>query len=111
MKVNTDKCYLLITDNYEASANINKFETESSKKKELIGISVDARLSFEELITSLSKKASQKVHVFARMAHYMDSGKQRFLMKGFLTSQFNYYPLIWIFHTRALNIRINRSLS
>ena len=47
MKVNADK----------ASANINKFETESGKKEELLGISIDTRLSFGELITSLCKKS------------------------------------------------------
>ena len=111
MKVNADKCYLLITDNYEASANINKFEIESSKKEELLGISIDTRLFFEKLITSLCKKASQKLYVLARMTHYMDLGKRRFFMVGFLISQFNYCPLIWTFHTRALNIKINRFLS
>ena len=29
---------LLVTGNYEASVNINKFESESSKKEELLGI-------------------------------------------------------------------------
>ena len=95
MKVNADKCYLLITDNYEASANINKFEAGSSKKEELLGLLIDTILFFEELITSLCKKASQKLHVLARMTHYMDFRKRRFLMKGFLISQFNYCPLIF----------------
>ena len=27
-------------------------------------------------------------------------------MKAFVISQFNYYPLIWMFHNRALNNRI-----
>ena len=40
MKVNDDKCYLLVTVNYEVSANINEFEIESSKKK-LLGISIN----------------------------------------------------------------------
>ena len=47
MKANADKCHLLVTSNYEASANINKFETESSKKEELLSISINTRLSFE----------------------------------------------------------------
>ena len=29
-------------------------------------------------------------------------------MKAFATSQFNYCPLIWMFHIRELNNRINR---
>ena len=96
--------------NHEASVNINKFETESSTKEELLGISIDARLSFEELITSLCKKPSQKLHVLVRITHYMGFGKRILLMKKFLICQFNYCPLIWMFHTRTLNIRINRFL-
>ena len=29
-------------------------------------------------------------------------------MKAFVTSQFNYCPLIWMFHNRTLNNRINK---
>ena len=108
MKANADKCHLLVTGNYEVSANINEFEIESSKKEKLLGISIDTTLSFEHHITSLCKKTSQKLHVHARIAHYMDFGKRRSLMKAFAISQFNYCPLIWMFHNSALNIKINK---
>ena len=38
----------------------------------------------------------------------MDLSKRRSLMKAFVTSQFNYCPLIWMFHFRELSNRINR---
>ena len=38
---------------------------------------------------------------------YMDSPKRRLVMKAFITSQFGYCPLIWMFHSRALNNKIN----
>ena len=98
MKVNADKCHFLVTGNYEVSANINEFETESSKKEKLLGISIDTTLSFEHHITSLCKRASQKLHALARITHYMDFEKRRSLMKIFVISQFNYCPLIWMFH-------------
>ena len=60
------------------------------------------------IITSLCKKASQKLHALARIAHYMNFEKRRSLMKAFVISQFNYCPLIWMFHNRALNNRINK---
>ena len=37
----------------------------------------------------------------------MDLSKRKCLMKAFVTSQFNYCPLIWMFHSRELNKRIN----
>ena len=90
MKANADKCHLLVTGNYEDSANNNKLEIESSKKEKLLGISIDTRLSFEHHITSLFKKASQRLHALARIVHDMYFEKRRSLMKVFVTSQFNY---------------------
>ena len=107
MKANADKCHLLVTGNYEVSANINEFEIESSKKEKLLGISIDTTLSFEHHITSLCKKASQKLHALARTAHYMDFKKRRSLMKPFAISQFKYCLLMWMLHNRALTNRIN----
>ena len=43
-----------------------------------------------------------------RLQEYMDFEKRRSLMKAFEISQFNYCPLIWMFHNRALNNRINK---
>ena len=102
IKANADKCHLLVTGNYEVSTNINEFESESNKKEKLLGISIDTTLSFGHHIISLCKKASRKLHVLARITDYMDCEKQRFLMKAFLTSQFNYCPLILMFHNTAL---------
>ena len=108
MKANADKCHLLVIGNYKVSANVNKFEIESSKKEKLLGISIDTRFSFEHHITSLCKKASQKLHTLARIAHYMDFEKRRSLMKTFVISQFNYCPLIWLLNIRVLDARINK---
>ena len=86
MKANADKCHLLVTGNCEVSSNINEFEIESSKKEKLLVISIDTRLSFEDDITSLCKKNSQKLHALARIAHYVDVEKRRSLMKAFVIS-------------------------
>ena len=37
----------------------------------------------------------------------MDLPKRWVIMKSFITSQFGYCPLIWMFHSRALNNKIN----
>ena len=36
----------------------------------------------------------------------MNLSKQKALMKTFVTSRFNYCPLVWMFHSRKLNHRI-----
>ena len=61
MKANADICHLLVTGNDKASANINEFEIESTKKEKLVGISIDITLSFEHHILSFCKKSQSKV--------------------------------------------------
>ena len=38
----------------------------------------------------------------------MSFNKRRILMKAFIEPQLNYCPLIWIFHFRTMNNKINR---
>ena len=40
--------------------------------------------------------------------HYMNTMKRRTIMTAFISSQFGYCPLVWMFHSRTLNNRINR---
>ena len=39
---------------------------------------------------------------------FTDPAKIETLMNSFITSQFNYYPLVWILHDRGSNSKINR---
>ena len=55
-----------------------------------------------------AKKASQKLHALIRISIYMEPEKLKLLMKAFVMSQFSYCPLIWMFHDRNLNNKINR---
>ena len=82
-----------------------KLKAVKKKKQQLHQLALRFLLS---IITSLCKKASQKLHALARITHYMDFEKRRSLMKAFVIFQFNYCPLIWMFQNRALNDRINK---
>ena len=108
MPHNADKCHLLVTTKRSVSANIGEFVINNSNEEKLPGIKVDTKLSFENHVSSLCKKASQKLHALVRIVNYMDLSKHKSLMKAFVTSQFNYCPLIWMFHSWELNNCINR---
>ena len=73
----------------------------------ILGITIDSSLSFNKHINNFCKKASAKLNALARIAGFMDFPKRRLMMKAFITSQFGYCPLIWMFHSRALNNKIN----
>ena len=42
------------------------------------------------------------------MADLLSFNKRRALFKAFVESQFKYYPIVWIFHSRCINNKINR---
>ena len=73
----------------------------------LLGITIDSNLTFENHINNICKKASQKLNTLARVAPCMNMQKRGITMKSFVTSQFGYCPLIWMFHSRRLNNKIN----
>ena len=82
-------------------------QPKNNKEQKLLGIKLDSSLSFKGQITSLCKKASRKLHALARIVNYMDLPKRKVLTKAFITSQFSYCTLIWMFQSRTLNNRIN----
>ena len=61
MKTNADKCHLLLTTKSAVSVNIGEFVINNSNEKKLLGIKIDTKLSFENHVSSLRKKASQKL--------------------------------------------------
>ena len=65
-------------------------------------------MDFNHHVSIIYKKASLKLHVLARVSHFISKEKLRILLKVFVESQFGYCPLIWMFHNRTLNNKINR---
>ena len=99
------KCHLLVTTEKSVSINIDGNNETNKKEQKLLGVNFDSSLSFEGHITS--KKASQKLDAVVRIVNYMDLSKRKVLMKTVITSQFSYCPIIWMFHSRKINNRIN----
>ena len=79
----------------------------SLTKQVLLGIKSDQELKFDEHVNYLCKKADQKLN--ALNALFMNINKNRNIMKAFIEPQLGYCPLIWIFHSRGLNHKINRT--
>ena len=73
-------------------------------------VTIDKNLNFKSHVSNLCKRASQKLQALARVSAFMNPDKLRLLMNGFIKSQFSYCPLIWMFHDRALNAKVNKIL-
>ena len=105
---NSGKSPFLIRPYERRSLKIPDSIMTSSSSEELLGILIDSELTFRDHITRLCSKANQKLSALARVSKYMTLQKRRLLMSSYITSQFNYCPLVWKIHNKKLNKKINK---
>ena len=110
MKMNGDKSHLLMFGNKsaEATVNISRSSIKESDEEKLLGVTIDKKLNFKSHVNSLCKKASQKLHALARISTYMEKPQLELTITTFIMSHFSYCPLVWMFHDRASNNKINK---
>ena len=101
--MNTDKCYLLIS-NHNEEILINLAVIVCSNTIKLLGITIENKLDFSIHVSNLFKKVGQILHALSRISKFMSQNKLTLLLKAFIESQFGY----WMFHSRTLNNHINR---
>ena len=107
MKANPGKCHLLISTKRPEVVSIDGIQITSSTAETLLGITIDSELNFENHLSAICNKVSRKINALGRIANYMPLEKRHIVMKIFIESQFNYCPLIWMFHSRTINNKIN----
>ena len=109
MVLNPGKCHDIVIGDDDPSHKIilNNNEIGSSNEEKLLCILLDNKLSFGSHVTSLCKKAGQKLSALARINHYLTPDQKSLLLKSVVKSQFSYCPLIWMFTSRYLNNVLN----
>ena len=108
LKPNAEKCHLLTNSNKPVSVKIGESSIYNSNNQNPLGITLDSNLTFESHINQLCKKAGQKLSALPRLSPYMSFPQRRLLMNALFKSQFSYYPLILMSHSRGINNKINR---
>ena len=83
----------------------NELSITCSEK--FFGIKIVSKLTLEEHVEGLCKKASQKVSAVARISSLMRFEQKKRIVNFFITSNFSHYPLVWMFHSRRINNRID----
>lgn len=98
MKVNPDKCHLIL-NNYEIKTiNFGNFTIQSSKSKNLPRVTFNNKTNFQSNIENLCSKASKQLHAMIHTTIYMDLS-----LNVFFDLQLNYCPPVWMCHTCNLN--------
>ena len=108
LKANPDKFHLILSENNkDLSIKVDSFEIKNSHTEKLLGIKIDNKLTFDPHVIDICTKVSQKLHALSRIGHLMLFERRKEIMNAFILSQFGYCPLVWMFHSRKLNHRIN----
>ena len=68
MKLNEEKCNLLVFDEKDTklSINVGSSVIKESNEEKLLGVIVDRKLKFKEHMLTVCKNGSQKLHALAR---------------------------------------------
>ena len=105
---NLNECHLLLSTTDAFNFKISETKIRNSNSKKLQGVAFDNKLKFEKQIITFCQRTNRKLNALARMTSYVELGKIRIFMNAFFNSQFNYCPIMWMCHSRALNSKINR---
>ena len=100
--------FLGIREQPKLILEINDTTIPLTDKVKLLGVTIDSQLKFDDHIKALCQIANRKVSAFSRVAPYLNQKRGKILYNTFVMSKFNYCPLIWMYHGKNSNNRIDR---
>ena len=104
IKVNSDKSH-----STSSTANMNEDILKNCQKSEqLLGVTIDFELNYEEHLSKVCDKASQKLNAVAGISSNMNINQRKRIMRAFISSQFGYCPFAWFFCSWKINNRMKR---
>ena len=74
---------------------------EFSKSMTSLGICIDENLNFDFHISNICQKASRQISALQRLTGLLDLASRKAIYTSFISSNFNYCPLVWFFTSRA----------
>ena len=98
----TFKAIMLTKTDYNTARIRLEFSGEtilSSNEIDLLGFTIDTKLSFDSHIAKIRRKASRQLNALKRLGFYIPLDTQKILANSFIISNFNYCPLVWYFLT------------
>ena len=71
----------------------------SSNEIDLLGVTIDTKLTFDSHITKIYRKASRQLNALKCLGFYIPLDTRKILASSFIIFNFNYCPLVWYFST------------
>ena len=81
---------------------------ESSSSVELLGVLIDEKLNFETHIKNLCNNAGGQLNTLYRLKNFLTPLSRKLAINSFITSNFNYCPLVWHFSSKKSSDMIEK---
>ena len=89
-------------------ANLDQDIVWESNDVKLLGVTLDSNLRLDKHVSNICLKAKSKLSALSRVAKFVPFKRRCILFKVFIESQYKYCPLVWLFHGRQINDKINK---
>ena len=85
----------------ELNVTADNVSLPSSDTMKVLGIDIDARLTFDGHVSNMCIKAGKQLNALQRLKGSLDQDSRMAIYKSFIMSNFNYCPLIWMFTSKT----------
>ena len=110
MLLNPRKCELMGfgKTNENEVFTYHEIQLKKTTTKKLLGITKDEHLNFNEHLTNVYKRASRKLNTLSSVSSFLSYQQKKVMFNSFISGQFNYCPLIWMFSSIRPYRKINK---
>ena len=88
---------LNVSEALNVNLQINDVRITTSSEVDLLGVTIDSKLTFDSYIRNICKKASRQLNALFRLNRYLLPHQRKVLTKSFVLANFNYCPMVWHF--------------
>ena len=89
--------------------DIGTFSIENSQEVQLLGVTIDSKLTFYSHVKNICKRALSKIKALMRVRSHLTQKQADLLFNAFIFSNFNYCPLVWMFCSNQSHNLINKT--
>ena len=88
---------LNVNEASNVNLQINNIRITTSSEVDLLGITIDSKLSFDSYIRNICKKASRQLNALFILNRYLLPHQRKVLRKSFVLANFSYCSIVWHF--------------
>ena len=107
MRANADKFQLMFLNRQNSYLDkrlqINSCTIKASPNIMILGVEIDHELNFKNHIDDICNKTSKQINALKRMKHFLDQSCKKIIYNSYISSNFNYCPIVWMF-TGKMNL-------